>query len=279
VRTLALMTLSVLFLLETRASAEEYVSPAYRLETAAHFSCQAKQKQNQAEARRWWKHCASEYEKVTDDGYHHRDLFLSCGNAYLLADELPKAILAYRRGLSLYPVDGDLWENLELARDQVAYPAGGSRERPPGDDWPPFLPRPTPNTVLFSALAAHVLAWVVATAWLMTRQRRVAITAVALFAAALLLGSWWGYLQYRIDEDTRRPLVVVTVNGVPLRRGNGTLFPRHPDLPQVNRGMEARLLSERGGWVQVQFPGGEIGWLPREAVDGSLTLGSPSRGA
>ena len=100
----------------------------------------------------------------------------------------------------------------------------------------------------------------------MTRRRKVAITVLLLFAAAILMGSFWGYLQVRIAEDERQPLVLVTMNGVTLRRGNGSLFPRHPDLPQVNRGMEARLLTRRGDWVQVQFPGGEIGWLPNEVV-------------
>jgi hypothetical protein len=206
------------------------------------------------------------YDKLMAMGFDHPDLFLGCGNSHLLADDLPNAILAYRRGISHYPLNAALWNNLELARDQVAYPGSAARHRPSGEDWPPFLPGPTPNDVLFSALTLHGLAWVAVTAWLMTRRRWVAVTAAALFAAALLAGGLWAYLQYRIAEDQRQPLVVVAVNGMTLRRGNGTLYPRHPDLPQVNRGMEGRLLSERGEWVQVQFPGGEIGWLPSAAV-------------
>ena len=73
-------------------------------------------------------------------------------------------------------------------------------------------------------------------------------------------------MQWRITQEEEQTLAVVAVNGVTLRRGNGSMYPRHPDLPRVNRGMEARLLHNRGGWVQLQFPGGEIGWLPRQAV-------------
>ena len=73
-------------------------------------------------------------------------------------------------------------------------------------------------------------------------------------------------MDYRIAQDLDQPLVVVALNGVTLRRGNGTLYARDPDLPIVNRGMEGRRVNERGGWVQVQFPGGEVGWVPREAV-------------
>jgi hypothetical protein len=194
------------------------------------------------------------------------ELHLNAGNAYLLADDLPSAIWAYRRGLQRYPLNGELWANLELARDQVAYPGGNMRERPPGDDWPPMVPRPNPGAVLYSALALYLFGWIAVTAWLMTRRRPLGMTAVCLFTGALLMAGLWGWLQYHIAEDIREPLVVVVRNGVALRRGNGPLYPRHPDLPQVNRGMEARLLGERGEWFQVRFPGGEVGWLPADAV-------------
>ena len=76
----------------------------------------------------------------------------------------------------------------------------------------------------------------------------------------------WTYLTWRGWREAERPLVVIARDGVPLARGNGPTYPPNPQLPQLNRGMEARLLHNRGGWVQLQFPGGEIGWLPRQAV-------------
>jgi hypothetical protein len=237
-----------------------------QLRRAEMFFCEGSHEAHGTSARNHFRQAGDCYSSMIWEGCHHPDVFVNCGNAYLLADELPQAILAYRSGLRRYPLDRQLWENLEMARDQVAYPGGGGRHRPPGDDWPPFLPRATPNTVLFLALGLHVLAWVAATAWLMTRLRKIGITRVVLFATALLMGAWWVYLQVCMVEDKRQALVVVTVNGATLRRGNGSLYPRHPDLPQVNRGMEARLLNSREDWVQVQFPGGEIGWLPREVV-------------
>jgi hypothetical protein len=100
----------------------------------------------------------------------------------------------------------------------------------------------------------------------MTRRRWLALAVLGLFAGSVLMGSWWGYLQVRMANDQSRHLVVVKLNTVSLRSGNGSLYPRHPDLPQVNRGMEGSLLSERGGWVQVEFPGGASGWLPRDTV-------------
>ena len=220
-----------------------------------------------AKARPEFSNAALIYELVArKKNGDSADLAFNQGNAHMLADELPQAILAYRRGLRMYPLSAALWENLELARDQVGYPDAAARHRPPGDRWPPWLPRPTPDTLLNSVIVLHGLAWLANFAWLVLRRRWVGWLTVGFFVTALAATGWWSYMQWRITQDEERPLAVVAVNGVTLRRGNGSMYPRHPDLPRVNRGMEARLLHNRGGWVQLQFPGGEIGWLPRQAV-------------
>jgi hypothetical protein len=86
--------------------------------------------------------------------------------------------------------------------------------------------------------------------------------------ALLLAGALSGWLMVRAHEQNEReahPLVVIARDGVLLRRGNGVAFPPRYDTP-VNRGVEGRLRFERGGWVQIELSGGEIGWVPRAAV-------------
>jgi len=222
--------------------------------------------EDHAQARESWHKAAFEYQMLVDAGYDHPDLFLNLGNAHFLADELPEAVFAYRRGLRRHPLHPQLWENLAAARDLVGYTDGALRHRPDGDDWPPWLPRPTPAFLLSSALVLHGSGWVAIGGWLVWRRRSAAIIALLLFLAAGVAAGWWSYLDYRIALDEQHPLVVVAVNGAALRRGNGSMYPRHPELPTVNRGMEGRLHGQRGGWVQVQFPAGEIGWLPRGVV-------------
>jgi hypothetical protein len=68
---------------------------------------------------------------------------------------------------------------------------------------------------------------------------------------------------HRVDEgEAARPLVVILDDGVLLRKGDGLAYPPRYDTP-LNRGAEARLLFERGGWLQVELAGGEVGWVPR----------------
>ena len=50
-----------------------------------------------------------------------------------------------------------------------------------------------------------------------------------------------------------------------LRRGNAESYPPRLD-PRLPRGVEARELTRRGGWVQVELAGGAAGWLPETIV-------------
>jgi hypothetical protein len=50
-----------------------------------------------------------------------------------------------------------------------------------------------------------------------------------------------------------------------LRRGDGVRFPPRYDTA-IYRGVEGRLLFERGDWIQIELSAGEIGWVPRAAV-------------
>jgi hypothetical protein len=80
---------------------------------------------------------------------------------------------------------------------------------------------------------------------------------------ALLGGLWWEDSRQR-ERHESRPLVVVRED-VLLRRGNTILHPER--LAQtLPRGVEARELLRRGGWVQVELAAGAIGWLPEASV-------------
>ena len=232
-----------------------------------HFRLGVQAGSDQTKAIVEFRAAAGGFQNLVDSGYNSCELFLNLGNAHFLADELPKAIMAYRLGLRGHPHHAELWRNLEAARDRVGYPEGPTRHRPTGEVWPPWMPRPSPDATFNAALGLYSIAWVAVCIWLFTKRRPALIVAGVLFSAAIAAVAWWGFLKYTTSHDAKQPQVVVSVNGVTLRRGNGSLYPRHPVLPIVNRGMEARLVSERGGWMQVEFPGGDIGWLPRAAVE------------
>jgi hypothetical protein len=215
------------------------------------------------QARPLFRRSADLLEQLRRRGVANPALFRDQGNACLLADDLPGAILAYRRGLRLAPNDHALQQLLAAAREQVVYPEPpGSFARPPR---PPWLPRLPIGPAVLLACATYTLVWVSLTRWWMLRRGRwLAFGAAALATTALLaLAVTFEEVQER-DQDAR-PLVVIAGNGVLLRKGNGEAYPRRHEMT-VNRGVEARLLFDRGDWVQIELSGGETGWVPRAQV-------------
>src|SRR5260370_22464610 len=99
----------------------------------------------------------------------------------------------------------------------------------------------------------------------MVRQWRWLIGGTLTLLAAGLLTFLLGQVARGVGAEEAHPLVVVAQDGVLLRKGDGLAFPPRYDTV-VNRGVEARALFERDGWVQIELVAGEVGWAPRERV-------------
>jgi hypothetical protein len=214
------------------------------------------------QARPHFRAAADAFEQLRRQGIANPALYHDLGSAYLLAGDLPHAILSYRRGLEIAPHDLTLRRDLAEARDRVVYPERTNLGRPPADTLPPWLPHLPPSWLWPVAVLFYGLSWVGLTRWRMThRPRPLALAGVALVGAVLLAIVLFVWARSR-QEEFAHPLVVIAEDGVLLRKGNGLAFPPRYDTP-VNRGVEARLLFERGNWVQIELSGGEVGWIPR----------------
>jgi hypothetical protein len=222
-------------------------------------------RQAREQARPHFRDAAGYFDELRRRGVRNAELYCNLGNAYLLADELPSALLSYHRGLRLSPNDRTLRESLAEARQRVVYPPSGDLGRPRADDPPPWLPYVPSGWLLFAAILCYVLGCVGVTRWRMVRGGNLLGGGIVALLLSGVLAIW---LLVRAEERRERephPLVVIARDGVLLRRGNGEVFPPRYDTP-VNRGVEARFLFERGDWVQIELCGGEIGWVPRGAV-------------
>jgi hypothetical protein len=212
------------------------------------------------------------YERLLQTGAANPALYRNLGNAHLLArdpenaadDGLPRAILAYRRGLRQDPSDGELQRNLEFARQQVNYPPPGTFGNAATEHRPPWLPR-WPGVLLGIAVGFYSLGWLALARWAMVRRGGWVTAAVCAFAAMLLFVAAFSVEVWQIRQESRYPLVVIARDGVQLLVGNGYRYPPRYETP-VNRGVEARLRYDRGRWLQIELGGGEIGWVPRDAV-------------
>jgi tetratricopeptide (TPR) repeat protein len=222
-------------------------------------------RQASEQARPHFRQAAAYFDELRRRGVGNAELYRNLGNAYLLADDLPSAILSYRRGLRLTPNDLALRESLAAAREQVVYPASDSLGRPRNDPRPPWLPHPRGTWLMIAAAICYALACVCLTRWLMVRRGRLLIAGLAVLLLAGALSAWIVVRAREEREWARYPLVVIARDGVVLRRGNGLVFPSRYETP-IHRGVEARRLFERDGWVQIELSGGEVGWVPHASV-------------
>jgi hypothetical protein len=90
------------------------------------------------------------------------------------------------------------------------------------------------------------------------------LAGVWLVVLASLGALWWHDHRVRTPDEHA---VVVIAQDVHLRKGNAETFPLRLDGHyRLPRGVEARELTSRGGWVQIKLVSGIIGWVPETAV-------------
>jgi hypothetical protein len=216
-----------------------------------------------SQARPAFARAAIGYDELWRRGYHDPALAINRAHAHELAGDLPRAIAALHEGLDAARWSRPLQAALESARAAVAYPLTGDLAS---------QCRVAAAATISSRMSPRE-AWIVAgLLWLlmcgslarfaMTR-RKCWLTGTGLATVLLAaLGVMW--LQDWREREAAEPLVIVSED-VLLRKGNADAFPARL-TPRLPRGVEARELSRRGGWVQVRLAGGAIGWLPETAI-------------
>jgi hypothetical protein len=218
-------------------------------------------KDNPTEAKPLFRRAAAGFQELCDRGVGDADLYLNQGNAALLAGNLPRAILAYRQGLALSPADSSLRENLRYARVQVAVaqPGGFGATMSQENRWIGCL-RSWATEVGMAAFVLYSLGWIIVMRWWITRQPGLLAVAIGALVLSLLIASVPIIDHRQRADESHYPLVVIAVDRVRLRTGNGPNYPPRYSSP-LNRGVEARLISTRNGWLQIELVGGEIGWI------------------
>ena len=186
-------------------------------------------------------------------------LYYNRGNAYFKQGQVGRAIADYLRAYAAKPRDRDIKNNLSFARSY----------RPDKllviDN--PLVRALTSALRVFDLSTARLLAGIfflllsAALALLFIRGDRV-YGWIALGLGVLFLycaGSWLGW-----NSEVNRSRVVVVVPELTLRSGPG---PDYKDIAIVHDGLEGAIRERRPGYVLVQMPGGQGGWVEDSSVE------------
>ena len=257
--TLLGMTLFALIGLSTWKADETVLTDAEQ-----HFLAGANSRNDSDAARKLFAQSASEYDELWQRGHHNAALARNRARAHRLSGNLPAAIAALHDGLAAARYDRALQVELEETRSAVAYPhddlAVQCRPRPPGG----IGSRMAPIEAYLAAGLFWLLACLGVARFAMTRVPGwLLISGIALVCLAILGGFWIQDWRRQTNEHDR-PLVIVK-DDCALKVGNGDTWPDRLKW-KLPRGVEARELARRGGWVQVELAAGAAGWLPETNI-------------
>jgi hypothetical protein len=213
-----------------------------------------------------FREAAMAYDAILDGGVVNARLLLNAGNAWLLAGDTGRAVLAYRRAERLKPVDLTVQKSLAHARAQVGLalaPSAGYRLSSALMAWRGWIPR---SWILTGALGAYALLWTMAAArftpW--SRLSRPGLAWVCAGAAGLCTLMLWAD---RRASSGSRDGVIVAPAGADARNGpsSGVYDPSF-DQP-LAPGVEVKVLEERLGWVRVLLIDGRETWVEARAIE------------
>ncbi|MCE9563154.1 MAG: hypothetical protein K8U57_14015, partial [Planctomycetes bacterium] len=205
------------------------------------------------------------YDELWKRGHHNPDVALNRANAHRLAGNLPASIASLNAGLAMNPWSRPLQVALEDARNTVGYPLTGDLAA---------QCRPPATTGISTRMSADE-AWLIAGfLWLllcggvarfaMVRRPAWLLCVAACAVGLAILGAAWRHNIRERQHANAYPLVVLA-DDVVLRKGNADAYPGRLEA-KLPRGVEARKLTERGGWIQIRLAGGVVGWVPKSLV-------------
>jgi hypothetical protein len=215
-----------------------------------------------------FRRAAEQFETVTARGHANGSLEYNTANAWLLAGDLGRAVLHYRRGLVLRPGDPEIEANLATARarrlDQID-DASGRALVETLFFWHHGLDRPTKRTVA-AALWLLGFALLAAVFLLPPGDRRIRFRRLAALTCLALAAALYVSLAVERADAAARDDAVLVADEMPLRTGDGFGYPARYENP-IHAGAELIVLEDRGGWVRVELADGKSGWLPVDALE------------
>ena len=192
------------------------------------------------------------YDELWRRGFRDPNLALNRAHARRLAGDIPGAIVALNEGLAAARWSRPLQLGLEDARSTVAYPVHSDLAT---------LCRPTLSATIGTRMSPREAQVIAGVLWILLcgSIARFAMTragwwlgfaGVWLVALASLGALWWHDHRVRTHDEHA---VVVIAQDVHLRKGNAETFPLRLDGPyRLPRGVEAREMTSRGGWMQIR---------------------------
>jgi tetratricopeptide (TPR) repeat protein len=201
------------------------------------------------------------YEKIIHDGrIENPGLYYNLANAYLLKNELGRAILNYRRAEKLDESNSDIHKNLAFARSRRIDKVEQKTETQILQTlafWHYDFSMRT-KFVIASIMFAFLCFSLTAAIWFGKR----AILTTAVVISAVLLVCFAGSIAVESYKQATQSAGVIISQQVTAYQGDGPNYPISFKEP-LHAGTEFILLERRPGWFHIRLANGSDGWVPQ----------------
>jgi tetratricopeptide (TPR) repeat protein len=225
----------------------------------------ANETKNPQEAAVLYDKAILDYEKIIDEGgIKNARLYYNLANAYVLSNNIGKAILNYRRAQLLDSSNPDIYKNLNFARSKRADNISVSSQKK-------ILERLFFWHYDFSAKTRFIVGgigfavfciWLTLKLWL-TRwpAAKVVCTLSALLAICMLISVMTEYYTAK-----RNLSGVILIESIVARQGDGNNYPPSFNEP-LHAGVEFDVIEQRSGWLHIQLANGHDAWIPEQSSE------------
>ena len=223
-----------------------------------------------AKAREMFVSSARRYQLLVDEGVRNGRLFLNLGNAWYRGGDQTRAILNYHRTLWMDPDNSIARQNLRsIEQSRLADTKAGSASAGSSK-----LDLNSPDQLLSGISSfvdqrwirlifagSSVIFWLLLSYKTLRPRSKILKWSVVPFLIAVASGA----ATYQLEQP-KEDLAVVVDEKIELKSGDGHEFQTEASLNEA-AGKVASIIDQRADWRKVQFPDGQIGWLPKTAVE------------
>jgi len=216
-------------------------------------------------AQKLYEKAILNYEKIiSDDRIKNSKLYYNLGNAYILKDDLGRAILNYRRAESLDKADTNIQKNLAFARSRRIDTVEVKTEERILETlffWHYDFSIKTKFLVTCICLAIVCMSMTV-----MLWRDKYAPWVVTAMICGLLTVSFLASVVVETRSRANTICGVITHQQVVARQGDGPNYPESFKDP-LHAGTEFDLLERRSGWFHIMLSDDSDGWIPDNAAE------------
>ena len=226
---------------------------------------QANKATNSDDSQKLYEQAILGYEKIVEQGgIKNAGLYYNLGNAYLLKNNIAKAILNYRRAQMLDSSNPDIYKNLNFARSRRIDNISVSVEKKVMERlffWHYDFSMNT-KFVIGGIFFAIFCIWLTLKLWLAKWPTSPAVCVISILIALSIAASV--LIEYHGQITNRSG--VITAQKVIARQGDGDNYPQSFDEP-LHTGLEFDLLEHRGGWMHIKIANGHDTWIPERSAE------------